>query len=60
MIHEECLCGMGEPHETDPGHYGRWIEHVDTARSAALMPGEDCPAPCAACDTLGDFPDGDT
>lgn len=26
--------------------------HVDTARSAALMPGELCPAPCPACGTL--------
>jgi hypothetical protein len=25
--------------------------HVDTARSAALMPGELCPAPCPACGT---------
>jgi hypothetical protein len=28
----------------------RTVEHVDTARSAALMPGEPCPAPCRACD----------
>lgn len=25
------------------------MEHTDTARSAALMPGERCPAPCPAC-----------
>jgi hypothetical protein len=26
------------------------MTHADTARSAALMPGEPCPMPCAACE----------
>lgn len=28
----------------------RQPRHADTARSAALMPGERCPAPCRVCD----------
>jgi len=38
------------------------VQHVDTARSAALMPDESCPLPCPACGTavFGVFPNGDT
>lgn len=31
-------------------------QHADTARSAALMPGEDCPAPCLECGTCCPHP----
>jgi len=30
--------------------------HVDTARSIALMPGEDCPGPCPACARHAEVP----
>lgn len=35
--------------EFDDEWEGFDMRHVDTARSAALMPDEDCPAPCPVC-----------